>query len=249
MTYDRFFLVLLPPIILEAAYELENRDFFDKFIEINILAIFGTILNIALTFAGLQVCGKFLRLFSIFNDYEWLHLILFSTIVSAVDPVAVLSIFQDLHINSPLYFVVFGESLLNDAVVVTVYTVVEGMVQSGSHAGWMDLLKFLGMLVYSYLGGIGIGIICGFLTAFVTRYVTRIFRESEPVIVLTIAYLSYLVADLLKISGIMSLTTCGLLQTGYCRHNLAEESNTTIHNIVKIIAIIDEIVIFFLLGM
>ena len=43
---------------------------------------------------------------------------LFAAIISAVDPVAVLSVFEDVSVNEQLYIVVFGECLFNDAVTV-----------------------------------------------------------------------------------------------------------------------------------
>lgn len=113
---DIFFLFLLPPIILDAGYFLPLRQFTENLGTILIFAVVGTLWNAfflgGLMYAVCQIGGSGL------NHIGLLANLLFGSIISAVDPVAVLAVFEEIHINELLHILVFGESLLNDAVTV-----------------------------------------------------------------------------------------------------------------------------------
>lgn len=136
---DVFFLFLLPPIILDAGYFLPLRQFTENLGTILIFAVVGTLWNAfflgGLLYAVCLVGGEQI------NNIGLLDTLLFGSIISAVDPVAVLAVFEEIHINELLHILVFGESLLNDAV-----TVVRGRGHTprtwgtsnalSSHRGW-----------------------------------------------------------------------------------------------------------------
>merc|ERR1712240_571595 len=56
-----------------------------------------------------------------------LHSFLFGALISAVDPVAVLTTFEEVQVNEVLYMLVFGESVLNDAASVVLYRTFENL--------------------------------------------------------------------------------------------------------------------------
>ena len=116
MQAHTFFLFLLPPIVLEAGYFMPARSFFDNLGTILLFAVVGTLFNtllIGLTLWGLSTTSAFAT-----GEISVLHCLVFSSLLSAVDPVAVLAVFEEIHVNEVLFIVVFGESLLNDAVTV-----------------------------------------------------------------------------------------------------------------------------------
>ena len=133
-----------------------------------------------------------------------LETFLFASLIVAVDPVAVLAVFEEIHVDEILYIVVFGESLLNDAVTVVLYHMFEAYVEIGQdNIVYQDVLKGLASFLVVALGGVGIGIIWGYLTGFVTRF-TNHARVLEPLFVFVMAYMSYLNAELFHMSGILA---------------------------------------------
>lgn len=129
---------------------------------------------------------------------------LFAALISAVDPVAVLAVFEEIHVNEILYIVVFGESLLNDAVTVVLYHMFEGYSEMGpSNILYTDVLAGIASFIVVAVGGTVIGIVWGFATGFVTRFTDGV-RVIEPIFIFVMAYLAYLNAEIFHMSGILA---------------------------------------------
>ena len=54
-------------------------------------------------------------------DLTLLECLIFGTTLSATDPVTILAIFNQYKVDPKLYTIIFGESLLNDAVSIVMY--------------------------------------------------------------------------------------------------------------------------------
>lgn len=237
-----FFLLLLPPIILESSYSLHDREFFFNLKTILLYAIIGTVLNICLVGLSLYAISRI----GLIGNIPILELLTFSTIVSAVDPVAVLAIFHEIGVNKSLYFLVFGESLLNDAVVITIYNVITTITSVGV-VNVTDILMGIASFFSVSLGGVSVGIAFGIITALITKTTKKV-QVVEPLVVIVIAYLSYIVSELFHFSGIIGLICCGLVQSEYMTDNIAPHSLVTIKYFTKTCSSISDVIIFFYLG-
>lgn len=240
---DLFFLFLLPPIILESAYSLHDSAFFSNIGTILLFAVLGTIINAFTIGPSLYFLNNIGAIG--LQNLSLLECLVFSSLISAVDPVAVLAIFQEVGVNKVLYFLVFGESLLNDAVTVVLYNMMVAFFGSDITASEIGV-GFAAFLSVS-LGATAIGCFMGVITAVATKY-THDVRVVEPLAVLGIAYLSYLTAELVHFSGIISIICCGLVQVQYAMGNISRKSYTTVKYFTKMLSAVSDTVIFIFLG-
>ena len=246
-TADMFFLYLLPPIILEASWSLYNTNFFNNLRAILLLAVVGTVANFLLI-GSLLVAVISTNLIT--TEITVTQTFLFASLISAVDPVAVLSIFTEVGVNPHLYFLVFGESLLNDGVAVVLYKMMTVFVNK-DHEKLAVTVEDVALGCVSFLtialGGLSVGIVCGLLTALVTRFTPGV-RIIEPLALFCGGYLAYITAELFHWSGIISLIGCGLVQAHYAFRNISAESRTTANYFIKMLSSTSDCVIFLYLG-
>uniref|UniRef100_A0A3Q1FWY1 Sodium/hydrogen exchanger n=1 Tax=Acanthochromis polyacanthus TaxID=80966 RepID=A0A3Q1FWY1_9TELE len=244
LTSNVFFLYMLPPIVLDSGYFMPTRPFFENIGTVLWFAVVGTLWNsVGIGMSLFAICQ--IEAFGV-QDINLQENLLFASIISAVDPVAVLNVFEDVNVNEQLYIVVFGECLFNDAVTVVLYNMF-------SFVAEMPVVEpvdvFLGVARFFVvgLGGMGFGILFGFVAAFTTRFTSKV-REIEPLFIFMYSYLAYLVAELFSISSIMAIVTCALTMKYYVEENVSQRSCTTIRHVVKMLGAISETLIFFFLG-
>ncbi|XP_017162453.1 sodium/hydrogen exchanger 2-like isoform X1 [Poecilia reticulata] len=244
LSADAFFLFLLPPIVLDAGYFLPGRLFFENLGTILWYAVLGTLWNVL--GIGLSLYGVCLLVPDSLGDISLLHCLLFGSLIAAVDPVAVLSVFQEMHVNEQLHILVFGESLLNDAVTVVLYKLFESVLRLPSVTG-LDVLVGGCRLIVVGLGGFFVGLFFGLVSALTSRFTSRA-QVIAPLFVFLYSYLSYLTSEMLHFSGITAIVTCAVTMKQYVEANVSERSNTSIQYFLKMWSSVSETLIFVFLG-
>ncbi|KAK6760690.1 hypothetical protein RB195_021956 [Necator americanus] len=238
-----FFIYLLPLIVLEAGYFLKNKQFFRNIGTICTYAVIGTLFNTVC----IAIMLFFLRAtFSI--PLSFLEIGVFATLICAVDPVAVLCVFEDIHVNELLYICVFGESLLNDAVTIVLYQTITNILISGpERLGTEIYIRSVAQFGTVAFGGTTLGIVGGISTALVMRLLAN-HQAVLPLMMVLMPYFFYLLTDSFHLSGILAIVTCGILVKNYMRGNLCDEMHFTVEYLYKMASSFSESFIFVFLG-
>jgi len=153
-----FFLFLLPPIIFESGYALNGEAFFRNLGKIAYFAFPGTLLGAASFGLGMFALGAV----GVSHSFKFSNAMMFGSIIGATDPVSVLAIFTDLGVEENLFAVVFGESVLNDAVAVVLYRAFSGMGETFSASA---LARVGGTFASVFVGSTAIGVGTGLASA------------------------------------------------------------------------------------
>ncbi|XP_075418686.1 sodium/hydrogen exchanger 4 [Tenrec ecaudatus] len=242
-----YFLYLLPPIVLEGGYFMPTRPFFENFGSILWWAGLGALINaFGIGLSLYLICQ--IKVFGL-SDVNLLQNLLFGSLISAVDPVAVLAVFEEARVNEPLYMMIFGEALLNDGISVVLYNILIAFTKMHKFEDieTVDILAGCARFIIVGLGGVFFGIVFGFISAFITRFTQNI-SAIEPLIVFMFSYLSYLAAETLYLSGILAITACAVTMKKYVEENVSQTSYTTIKYFMKMLSSVSETLIFIFMG-
>ncbi|KAK5065240.1 hypothetical protein LTR84_001078 [Exophiala bonariae] len=247
--YQFFFNLLLPPIILASGYELHQANFFRNI---------GTILTFAFagTFISAISLGLILWLWTRIPfdglTITWVEAISVGATLSATDPVTILAIFNLYKVEPKLYTIIFGESILNDAIAIVLFETAQRYKDGGvaGNLGIVSLFEAIGFFLLVFFTSLVIGVIVGVGTALILKYtLIRRFPKIESCLVILIAYACYFFSNGVHMSGIVSLLFCGITLKHYAYYNMSRRTQLTTKFIFQILAQLSENFIFIYLGL
>lgn len=159
-----FFVALLPPIIFNSGYSMKRRYFFQNFTSILTFAIIGTFISTLLVGMSLYMIGQMQWTI----ELSLAECLTFGALISATDPVSTLAIFQQLRVDPQLFYLVFGESVLNDAVAIVLFRTFSKFI-GYTHTLHSIVVAALDFFLI-FFGSTMIGLFMGLLSALLFKY-------------------------------------------------------------------------------
>jgi CPA1 family monovalent cation:H+ antiporter len=233
LTPELIYKVLLPPLIFEAALQLDWRDFRSELPVTGVLAFPGTVIAAAIVAAGMHVI----------LGWGWLGSALFGTLIAATDPVSVIAAFKEMRVTGRLGLLVESESLLNDGAAAVMFAVL----LAGGADGALRMGPVIGRLLWMVGGGIAVGATgAGALLVLAWRTDDRL---VEMTLTTVAAYGSFLLAERLGMSGVLASLAAGLVvgNVGW-RGAISQDGRGQIVLFWEYMAFLSNSIIFILIG-
>ncbi|XP_054082499.1 sodium/hydrogen exchanger 6 isoform X9 [Zeugodacus cucurbitae] len=246
-----FFNIILPPIIFHAGYSLKKKYFFRNLGAILMFAILGTTLSSFLIGAIMYGCVKLMPEY-LSSSFTFLDTLYFGALISPTDPLTILAIFHDLHVDVNLYALVFGESVLNDAVAIVLSGAIQNYGEHYSSTGGFETNAFFRSLsdfFCIFMLSLLIGATMGCFTALISKFTrVREFPLLESALFVLMSYSTFLIAEASELTGVVAVLFCGICQAHYTYNNLSENSRTRTKEIFELLNFLAENFIFSYIG-
>jgi CPA1 family monovalent cation:H+ antiporter len=234
LSRELIFNILLPPLVFEAALQLDWRRFRDELPLTLTLAFLGVAIATAVVAAGMHwIVG-----------WSWIGAALFGVLIAATDPVSVIASFREMGCQARVSMVVESESLLNDGVAAVGFAVLSAVAAGASP----DTAHVVPAFLWTLGGGVAIGVIVSAAILLIVG------RTDDPLVEITLttiaAYGSFLVAEHFHASGIISALCAGLMvgSFGWNRF-VSEQGRERLGSAWEYFAFLANSFVFILIGM
>ncbi|XP_073397555.1 sodium/hydrogen exchanger 7 isoform X2 [Dendrobates tinctorius] len=256
VTFDPevFFNILLPPIIFHAGYSLKKRHFFRNIGSILAYAFFGTAVSCFIIGNLMYGVVKLMNLVGQLNGkFYYTDCLFFGAIISATDPVTVLAIFNELRADVDLYALLFGESVLNDAVAIVLSSSIVAYQPTGENSHTFDAAAFfksVGVFVGIFSGSFAMGVCTGVATALISKFTKlHCFPLLETALFFLLSWSTFLLAEACGFTGVVAVLFCGITQAHYTYNNLSAESRNRTKQLFEVLHFLAENFIFSYMGL
>ena len=231
----QFLLVLvLPPILYQAALLTSWRDFKANVRPIGFLAI-------GLVIVTTLVVGAALKL--LFPLMPWAVAFVFGAIVSPPDAVAATAVLSRYNIPHRVVVVLEGESLVNDASGLVLYKFAVAAVLTGA----FSLVEASVQFALVSIGGIAVGMAIAWVFVQLHRHIGDPF--IEVLVSLSIPYCAYIAAESVHLSGVLAVVAAGLFRGRYAPRMVSAEMRILARSVWNILVFLLNSMIFILIGL
>lgn len=233
LTPDVILILFLPALLFEGSLKINLRQLTENLIPILILATAGVV--VATLVAGYLVYWLV--------GLPLLMALLFGSLISATDPIAVLSIAKEMSVSKRLSLILEGESLFNDGTAVVLFQILLAALITGNLSLATGVARFL----QSVLGGAIVGMVLGYIVGKITT------RIDEPQIEITlttiVAYGSYLLAHHFHVSGVIATVVAGLMVGNFGARGMSPRTRVALWSFWEYASFVINSILFLLIGM
>jgi CPA1 family monovalent cation:H+ antiporter len=225
--------LFLPPLVFEAAFQLDLEKLRKNLSTILLLAIPGVVLTMLIV-GGIISWGTSLSLSVA---------LIFGALVAATDPVSVVAIFRKIGAPKRLEVLLEGESLFNDGTAIVLFNLALAAFLTGEFNlidGLIDFARVAG-------GGVLIGLLLGWL---VSRLIGRIDEYLvETTLTTVLAFGAYLLAEQIHVSGVLAVVLAGVVSGNLSSREMSPTTRIVVFNFWEYVAFLANSAVFLLIGL
>ena len=251
----------VPPLIFEGALSIEWKLFRANLAIILMMAVLGVMIGtfivggmVNLIDQGLRSLGDALHYPALDNliSIPFTAAIAFGALISATDPVAVITFFRSMGVGKRLSILVEGESLLNDGTSIVIFRLalalggVSSITQGTAGSTDFSIFWALGEFLKVSLGGLAVGVIIGQLAGLLLKNVEN--RLVETTITIPVAFGAYLLAERFQVSGILAVVAAGISLGNVIPTHTSPTTRIALYNFWAVLSFIVTSLIFLLIG-
>ena len=178
---------------------------------------------------------------------DFIYCLLFGSLISPTDPIAVLGILKQAGAPKNLETKIVGESLFNDGVGVVVFLTIFKIASSGMDA--ITPLEIVELFGIEVIGGIVLGLFIGWVTYRLMRSIDD--YDIEVIITLAAVMMGTVVAQKFHLSAPLAMVTAGLVVgNDTVRHSaMSETTENYVDKFWELLDILFNTLLFVLIGM